>query len=615
MTASNGGGKGGASPPYETALSQAQTDIALVQVDAPISAELPPKSSRRYALGEVIGRGGMGEVRVARDLRVGRTVAVKVLRNEGLTSSELRARFLREARVQGRLEHPAIVPVYDLDVDDEGHPFFVMKRLTGLTLSDILDGKSSDPAREGRWARRALLTRFVDVCLAIEFAHVRGVFHRDLKPQNIMLGDFGEVYVLDWGIAHLTGDDAGSRRDSAEPLAAFAGHPETASGALLGTPGYMAPEQIRGEKIGRAADVYSLGCVLFEIIAGEPTVPRGPHALEASLDADAHSPSERQPTAQIPPELDQLCVRATRSDVSRRIASAAELAAGVQRYLDGDRDEARRAELADEHVARANEALAHAGDAPRAVAMREAGLALSLVPADARAQAIVGRLLLEPPTTMPSEVRTSLAAARDVAARAHMRSAGLTYLSFFAFLPLFHWIAIVAWWPVIAMLTTAAVNYALLFAISRRPNASVNWVYAVLVIHCANIAATGILASTLLMLPAMAVTGVSSFLSNPRVRAVAPVLVMHLLALFVPIGLELAGVMHGSFQLDPNAVVIRPWAVSASSTLIIAAPLLAAISHLAATTFIVRGLRRTEEAAQDSLHLNKWHLEQLLPLR
>src|SRR5580704_1534490 len=110
----------GSRPPYETRASQADTAIALVQRDAPISAELPPQSTRRYALGEVIGRGGMGEVRVARDLRVGRTVAVKVLRKEGLTSSDLRARFLREARVQGRLEHPAIVPVYDLDLDDDG---------------------------------------------------------------------------------------------------------------------------------------------------------------------------------------------------------------------------------------------------------------------------------------------------------------------------------------------------------------------------------------------------------------------------------------------------------------------------------------------------------------
>src|SRR5438552_2243942 len=130
-------------------------------------------SLERFDLGPVLGRGGMGEVRLARDLRVDREVAIKLLR--GAAGPDAVARFLREARVQARLDHPAVVPVYDVGVDDEGVPYFAMKRLTGVTLQQVLE--TGDP----RWPRRQLLARFVDVCLAIELAHTRGVIHRDLK--------------------------------------------------------------------------------------------------------------------------------------------------------------------------------------------------------------------------------------------------------------------------------------------------------------------------------------------------------------------------------------------------------------------------------------------------
>src|SRR5262249_42598837 len=144
-----------------------------------------------YAFGEVIGRGGLGEVVLAHDLRVGRDVAIKRLQTSAPTADEI-ARFLREARIQGRLDHPAVPPVYELGTDLHGRPYFTMKRLAGTTLAEYL--KSPEPNRQ------RLLRAFADVCLAIEFAHSRGVVHRDLKPSNIMLGDYGDVYVLDWGL-------------------------------------------------------------------------------------------------------------------------------------------------------------------------------------------------------------------------------------------------------------------------------------------------------------------------------------------------------------------------------------------------------------------------------
>ncbi len=144
----------------------------------------------RYELRELLGRGGMGEVWLAHDARINRDVAIKVMRGDGTHDADAVARFLREACVQGQLEHPAIVPVHDVSLGES--PFFVMKRLAGTTLADVLaaHAKGDRDALE-RWPRRTLLARFVDVCLAIELAHRRGVIHRDLKPANVMLGDLG----------------------------------------------------------------------------------------------------------------------------------------------------------------------------------------------------------------------------------------------------------------------------------------------------------------------------------------------------------------------------------------------------------------------------------------
>ena len=154
----------------------------------------------RYRISGSLGAGGMGEVLLATDSQIDREVAIKRMLHE--PTGPAVARFLREAKVQGRLDHPAIVPVHELASDSEGRPFFVMKRLVGTTLGDVLARYTSDP----RYTRPKLLRSFADVCRAIELAHSRNVIHRDLKPANIMLGDYGEVYVLDWGIARVLGE-------------------------------------------------------------------------------------------------------------------------------------------------------------------------------------------------------------------------------------------------------------------------------------------------------------------------------------------------------------------------------------------------------------------------
>ncbi|HEX5057902.1 MAG TPA: serine/threonine-protein kinase, partial [Kofleriaceae bacterium] len=189
----------------------------------------------RYRLGRRIGKGGMGEVMAARDTQIARDVAIKRMR-AATPSEKAISRFLREAMVQGRLEHPAIVPVHEIGRDADGLPYFVMKKLSGTSLAKILDDDAPITLQR-------VLRAFADVCLAIEFAHVRGIVHRDLKPDNIMLGDYGEVYILDWGVAKVVGEEDSDFADVGSGSGEFVA---TRVGTAVGTPGYMAPEAVRG---------------------------------------------------------------------------------------------------------------------------------------------------------------------------------------------------------------------------------------------------------------------------------------------------------------------------------------------------------------------------------
>ncbi|MCW5808494.1 MAG: serine/threonine protein kinase, partial [Deltaproteobacteria bacterium] len=262
--------------------------------DSPV--ELPAPG---YLIGELIGRGGMGEVLAAVDTRIGREVAIKRMRGEA-PSREATARFLREAMVQARLDHPAIAPVHELGADETGQPYFTMKRLTGVTLAAKL--------ADGGATLQLLLRAFVDVCRAISFAHARGVVHGDLKPANIMLGEYGEVYVIDWGIARVV--------DTARPAPA----PVDGAGPStpLGTPGYMAPEQLRDGTALPASDAYALGSILFELLAGEPLHPRGTLAIVSTLSTPAASPLERRPDRHVPVELDAITRAALVDDPAAR---------------------------------------------------------------------------------------------------------------------------------------------------------------------------------------------------------------------------------------------------------------------------------------------------------
>lgn len=303
----------------------------------------PDPAERRYRHRRVLGRGGMGEVKLVDDQRIGRSVAVKILLDDETGNIESVARFLREARVQGQLEHPSIVPVYDVDEDDAGRVFFTMRRIDGDTLERILTRLAAGDEHYLRlYSRRKLLSIFLNVCLALEYAHASGVVHRDLKPSNVMIGNFGEVHVLDWGIAKVRGV-----RDSLGPISAHRDDAATRQGTVLGTPGFMAPEQlVDPASVDARSDVYALGSLLFSLLTHE-SLHRGDgderlRSTERGADARA---SVRKPELDIAPELDAICVRATAQRPEDRYPSARALHDAVERFLEGDRDDALRAEL------------------------------------------------------------------------------------------------------------------------------------------------------------------------------------------------------------------------------------------------------------------------------
>ncbi|MBL0219159.1 MAG: serine/threonine protein kinase [Myxococcales bacterium] len=559
----------------------------------------------RYEVGPLLGRGGMGEVRLARDLRIDREVAVKLM--HGAHRDELTlGRFFREARVQGVLEHPAVVPVHDLGIDRDGNPYFVMKKLSGMSLQEVLTSK--DPSVAERWPRRTLLARLIDVCLAVEFAHSRGVIHRDIKPANIMIGDYGEAYVLDWGLAKVSAEGESFR--GVAPLSGDdIGH--TLVGDLLGTPGYMSPEQARGEAVDWRTDVFGLGCVLYEILTGFSAMPRGIAALAISVGAPHHRPSER--TSDIPPELDDLCVRATVANAADR-PTARELAAGLQAYLDGDRDDARRRELADEAVATAREAARRPGDEGRAIAMRSASSALALDPSHQGAQEVLGSLLFDIPDTLPAEAVAAADQERGEVRQRVIRKAGFTYLfSIFVLAGTFV-LDVRQVWPIVLGIVLCATTSTYAFLLARRPMPMASpWFIGFTLVNCATVSTTGLIFGVLLMLPMFVIGSLSAFLSLPTRHSPWTIIGIHLLPMGVLLTLELTGILPRSFDISAGTLVITPYALGItplSLALVFGSSFLV---QLGSTIDLQSGFRVAQEAAQNRIHAQTWHLKQLLP--
>jgi len=558
----------------------------------------------RYRIGARIGRGGMGEVLVATDEQIGREVAIKRMRAKDPPEKSI-LRFEREARIQGRLEHPAIPPVHELGRDVDGLPFFAMKKLAGTTLAQILaDGESA------KFPRQRLLRALADVCLAVEFAHTRGFVHRDLKPDNIMLGDFGEVYVLDWGVAKVTGED-----DSGY-IGVDSGELVTRDGIAIGTPGYMAPEQARGDKdVDGRADVYGIGCLLFEILAGQRLHKKGGAWLIAALEGIDGHPAKRAPDRDIPPELDTLCAAAVATEREGRIQTARELGEGIQRYLDGDRDLALRRTLANDHLAAAFQAFRHDDDEDaRRIAMREAARALALDPTLTGAAELVSRLMLEPPRTIPKEVAQAIDADNEMIVQRTAIVGMWTNLSYLAFAPLLFWVGFDQPAYIIVMFGFAISNAMLMRYYARHGDRFQPLVVGA--ISALLVASVAVTFSPFLVAPGIAAVTAMGLVFGPagveRRRAWLIIAAMSL-AVVGPWILQVAGVVTPSMTIDGGGVTMRSPALlltpGPTQVLLVAYSIMLIIAAVMRAT----GLRRAERSARRHLHLQAWQLRQLVP--
>ncbi len=559
----------------------------------------------RYRLARRIGKGGMGEVMAARDVQIARDVAIKRMRAANPSEKAIQ-RFLREAMVQGRLEHPAIVPVHEIGRDADGLPYFVMKKLAGTPLAKILDDRDRVPLQK-------VLRSFADVCLAVEFAHVRGIVHRDLKPDNIMLGDYGETYVLDWGVAKIIGEEDGEWADIGSSAS---GEHATKVGTAVGTPGYMSPEQVRGQgDIDGRADVYTLGCLLFEILAGEPLHPRGQAGMDNALVARDSHPSKRAPSREIPPELDALCAAATHPDREQRVQSAREIAERIERFLDGDRDLAMRRDLARSHLARARAAFATSdSDESRRVAMREAAGALALDPALSGAAELVGRLMLEPPRETPHEVKAAMYEDDVRDAKALARAGMWAVFGGLCFIPLLWWIAPAGspYVPALMMmlLGLGVVSYLVVRSVKPKPG-------LVIIANAVVVVMLARMFSPILIAPGIAASLAMAMVLTPRFSIVgSPITVASLFAGAVigPLLLERMGLVSETISVSTAGVLFHPPAISGAlegpTNLVGALYAVALIVGAVTSSYAMR--RRAVDAAHH-LHLQAWQLRQLVP--
>jgi eukaryotic-like serine/threonine-protein kinase len=337
----------------ETNVPASDACVSSATGDDVVSSAPPESDGRRFSVLRPHARGGLGQVHIAFDRELHREVALKELLSHVADSEEARRRFMLEADITSRLEHPGIVPMYGLGVGADGKPYYVMRLIRGETLQQAIDelfGKSESKDFDGERRRQLhhMLRQFITVCQTVAYAHTRGIIHRDLKPANVVLGDYGETFVVDWGLAKVVGSeenndsDRGPSRSDADsvngprstapktlPAAVY-----TQAGQILGTPAFMSPEQADGrwDQLGPASDIYSLGAVLFSILTGRPPCAgESKGVLERVRSGSLSRPRQVNPA--VPAALDAVCVKALAVNPGDRYAAATDLAADIDRWL------------------------------------------------------------------------------------------------------------------------------------------------------------------------------------------------------------------------------------------------------------------------------------------
>ncbi len=566
---------------------------------APSIAELP--SGPRYASPRLIAEGGMGEVHLCEDRHVGREVAMKVVHPRHRARRDLEMRFLREARVQGQLEHPSIVPVYDIGRDDQGNLFFTMKRLAGTTLEDVL-AKKQQP-------RHRLLAAFASLCQAVHYAHVRGVVHRDLKPANVALGDFGEVYILDWGLAKVMKE---ADVPSLAPSIADTSEGKTEAGIIMGTPGYMSPEQARGEDVDARTDVFALGAILFEILTGEPLLGDGSIAaimVRTQKPIEAR-PSVRSPESAVPPELETICMRATALEPDKRYPTAGALYEAVDRYLAGDRDLELRRSIASAHIERAR---AHAKSKERALALKEAGRAAAVDPTNPDGLRILLELLSDTPRELPKEVEEEMR--RDNTAE-NLRFAPIFALSCACVpvlsIPLYYLMGVRSWPLVLASMAFWIASAVWLRTFPGRIKPEHATLGAILLLS-ASIASIATIMGPLVLTPGVAIVFSITTVMTVKRKFHPLVILLGVSAIVVPLMLEWAGVLPPSYRFENGTITIVPRVVAFPKMPAMALFLIGQLFALTGGSLTASFVNRQLAQARERLYLQTWELRALAP--
>lgn len=565
--------------------------------------------AERYTDLGVLGVGGMGEVRRYLDRKSNREIAIKRI-DVRIDDPRLKNRFLREARIQAQLDHPTIVPVYDIGLDEHGREYFTMKRVSGVTLQSILFDlrfKADDTSENYSLSR--LLAIFLKVCEGVEYAHSRGIIHRDLKPSNVIVGKLGETYVLDWGIAKIEGAD----------------DPDASRG--LGTAGYMAPEQIADVGAADArSDIYALGAILFELLARAPF--HDSRDAEEILSATQLGTSDprvrtRRPELDIPPELERLCVLALNTAPSARLQSVEELRLGIANYLDGDRDVALRRALASEHVRIAHEALSQmvATDDPdghhRSTALRESGHALALDAHHSDAIETITRLMAEPPLTIPAEVLEIVEKEDRARERGVARGGSLALVLFAPLVALWFATATINdWGAVLVLLIPLALGIVVTASRARLPDThpwrpspwwtlgAVFWV----------IGATSVFAGPYLITPALLVAYACAATGTTRPAVDTPIrwFAACAAAAVIPMLLHAADLLPVRFEVVGSSTILIEHQISVlyEPVLWLYLVLFSIMPLVVATTYVYLNRLRTRRL-QHRLHVQMWQLRQL----
>lgn len=303
----------------------------------------------RYRVSGELARGGIGVVLKGRDVDLGRDVALKVLRAEHARNPSLTRRLVEEAQIGGQLQHPGILPIYELGLDAARRPFFAMKLVKGRTLAALLRDRSHPDENQTH-----VMVIFEALCHAMAYAHAKGVIHRDLKPANVMVGSFGEVQIVDWGLAKVLAKSGSwdDTRDAVEPsesaVRASSYSPLSEGGAILGTPAYMPPEQARGEidLLDERSDVFGLGAILCEILTGRPPYEGNAHeVLDQARAGRVESAGQRLAGCGAAKELIELASRCLSVNRDDRPRDAGEVVKAVQSHREATAERARTAEL------------------------------------------------------------------------------------------------------------------------------------------------------------------------------------------------------------------------------------------------------------------------------